>query len=410
MNEVSPETILDYAATLLARGDALEALDAALTLAGQPLPSSVRGRCLATQVVALEQLEREDEAQTLIENAMEDEAEDFGFILSAGMTFSDLDAPGYAETFLENLCELDPNNPAPWHNYAIVLGRMERYEEALKAYRHALERDASFAPAIAQMAFCYHVLGDDASAMAAYDDYLALEPEDAEAWTSLAMLRSANGETGAAYEAYRRALDAGGDAENIYFNWGLTAAQEQNATALDEALAELETIAPGGWRTWLLRGELRESRGEIETATGAYDAAVSIAATEADPETSAFAVAAALRFAVRRDAFEFAEALEERVFDNRWFTEETLELIRLRRGHDAVAASYQVVFAETAEAGWVYGVYAESADDAEHYARTFHRQARLPELPTFSVQQISEPSDVVVGVYWRSAGAIPLGT
>ncbi len=399
------ESMLDRAESALLAGNAAEALERIASLAGEPLPSSLRGRSFAIQVAALEHSEREAEAEQLIEDFMTEEAADFGFILSAGTAFSELGADRHAETFLENLCELDPDNPLVWHEYAIALGRMERFSEAVKAYDHALERDVNFAPALFQSAYCLRLLGDAPAAIDRYERYLALAPTDGDAWLSLAILHSERSDTAAAYEAYRNAIQPDSDLEDAYFNWGLTAAQHRDAAVLHDTMRRLEDLGANSWRAWILRAESLELEGKIGEAAAAHDAGMRSSDTEADPEAAAYTAEAAFRFALRNQREDLASAVEARVFDKRIFAESMLELLRLHRGESAIGASYQVVVRNAGAIGdIVYGVFARNPDEAAQLAQEFHRRSSKSEGHTISVHQLSQPAETVLGVYWRSDG------
>ncbi|MCH8201262.1 MAG: tetratricopeptide repeat protein, partial [Chloroflexi bacterium] len=78
----------------------------------------------------------------------------------AGIAFSDFDAFVPAEIFLRNLCELEPEDHLAWYNLAIALGREGRYAESVQMYDECIQRNAAFADAYFQKAYCFELMDD----------------------------------------------------------------------------------------------------------------------------------------------------------------------------------------------------------------------------------------------------------
>ena len=82
---------LDEVEELIAHGHTEEALARLRELYSETMPSSSRGRALALEVIGLEEQDRFQEANRLLETTMKEDGDDLGFILAAGIQFSDLD-------------------------------------------------------------------------------------------------------------------------------------------------------------------------------------------------------------------------------------------------------------------------------------------------------------------------------
>ena len=404
------EEVLERAEDLLEDDEAEEALTVVRGLHGTPLTSSLRGRALALEVVSLELLERFEEAETLIVGNMKEEGDDFQFVLAAGTEFSELEAFDHAEVFLGNLCELDPQSPVPWYNLAIMYGREERFQEAVQAYDHALERDPNFAPAYLQKGYCMRLMGKPLDAMRLYERYLEIQPADGSAWCALAVMESERGNYAQAYAYFARALEAKAEPEDIYFNWALTAAQKGDEERLLSCLAKLEEVAPESWRTLLTRADVSESAGQVweawEDIVEAFDAVVD----DGELEEAEYVAASLLRFSVRNDMGDQAAEPLRLIYRYELFSEEVLDILRLRDGRASHAvASHQVVIGEVTDESddaeqeyYVYGVFAERETEAVEAALGFQARVDESEWRLHSVNRISAYDEGVTGVYWRS--------
>ncbi len=405
--------LLDEAEDLLDEGDLEEALEAVRALHGREEPSSVRGRALAIEAVCLEELGRGEEAEKLVSEMMQEEGDDAVYVLAAGVEFSDLDAHDHAEVFLKNLCALDPSNHLPWFNLAVSLGRDERFREAIDAYDKCIKLAPDFAEAYAQKAHCTRLMDDLEGAAELYRAYLGIEPADGDAWAALANVESERGEFDAAYKAFDEAIARGADAQEAYFNWAITAVQREDTAKLKACLNQLQKLDSEGWRTHLIRAEWEETNGNQWPAWEALAAAREAASDdieEPDDDAPEYAALASLEFAERHKMSGHLDEVIEYVFALGLFSDDILEAMRVATGRlSRELRSYQVVLEsptredEDGETGYlVYGVAAESEDEAAELATKFQSACEGPDFEVYSVTAISPPDEGHVGVYWRS--------
>jgi tetratricopeptide (TPR) repeat protein len=113
---------------------------------------------------------------------------------------------GDAETLLARCLELAPNFSAARHNYAIVLHRQNKCEDAI-AQIEILQRDDARNPAYrALKGAAYGQIGEYAKAIACYEDVLEAFPNQPKAWMSYGHALKAVGRQADSIAAYRRSL------------------------------------------------------------------------------------------------------------------------------------------------------------------------------------------------------------
>ncbi len=411
MESTATLSTIDRAEELLIDGETQPALDTVRKLYGQTLSSTDRGRALALEVACLGQLGKSEEAERLITEIMKEEGDDFAFVLAAGIEFSDVGEFMQAEVFLRNLCEIDPASHVAWFNLAITLGREERYQEAAEAYAKCIAADASFAEAYVQRAYCLEMLEDLDGAVAMYHAYLERVPDDAEAWKSLGIVESDRKKFTESYDAFRRALDHTDEPEDVYFNWAITAVRSEDAEELERCITKLQDIDPEGWRTLLARADYEEAEEHVwpawELLSEAFERALdSDDEEEDDDEAKAYVAAALLRFAARNDMREHAAEHVLRLFEERILSSEVLEALEELEGRlSNSAASYQVMLRSPDPDRVryiVYGVSADSADEAGQIAIAFEERCSATSWTLYMIHQLTQPDEGRIGVYWRS--------
>lgn len=399
---------LERAEELLQNHDLDQALATVRKLYGQSLPSSDRARALAVEVVCLERLDKGEEAERLIVGTMKEEGDDLAFVLAAGIAFSELDSFLHAEVFLRNLCELEPDNHAAWYNLAIALGREGRYEEAVRAYDECIAHAPDFDEAYVQKAYCLEMLNDLAGSVATYHEYLERSPKDAEIWKALGIVESDRRRFTEAYAAFQKAAECTDDPEDIYFNWAITAARQNDLEQLERCIEQLQDLDAESWRTLLARADYEEAEGHVwpgwELLCEAFETALD---DEEDEEARSYVAASLLRYAYRHEMADHASEAVLQMFDQGLFAEDVLEALQALEGRLSNAAiSYQVVL-RTERDGRdrfiVYGVAADNADEAGRLAVEFEGRCSHDAWDLYSIHQLTTPDEGRIGVYWRSS-------
>jgi Flp pilus assembly protein TadD len=99
--------------------------------------------------------------------------------------------------------QAEPNNEWAWFSLGVAYRNLERYREAIEAYREALRLKADFATAWNNLGFAYQKMGRSREEIEAYQEALRLEPDFADAWYNLAGAYFRSGNRSAALEAVR---------------------------------------------------------------------------------------------------------------------------------------------------------------------------------------------------------------
>lgn len=78
----------------------------------------------------------------------------------AGLHYLHERDPSTAEAEFRQAVAVDPDNAMFYNNLGIALSRQQRYEEALAAYRHAVDLKSNYAPYHANLGGVYYALGE----------------------------------------------------------------------------------------------------------------------------------------------------------------------------------------------------------------------------------------------------------
>ncbi|MFQ5599320.1 MAG: tetratricopeptide repeat protein, partial [Candidatus Krumholzibacteriia bacterium] len=109
---------------------------------------------------------------------------------------------------LRDLLRDEPGYARSWYNLGNVYRRIERFEEAVGAYRRALEIEPRREAAWNNLGEAFRAQGDTARAAAAYERALQIVPGYEQALNNLAALRGSQGDAEAAEAGFRAAVAA----------------------------------------------------------------------------------------------------------------------------------------------------------------------------------------------------------
>ncbi|HEX8522881.1 MAG TPA: tetratricopeptide repeat protein [Tepidisphaeraceae bacterium] len=219
---------------------ALEAYGEALRLDPQSADAH------ANRASALRMLGRIDEAIAAAEAALELNPDHASANLSLGMSLVERE-PARAMHHLERAVQLNPANPAPRSNLALVLSSQGRHDQAVEQARRAVE----------------------------------LAPANPVVLVNLAHVLGAKGDHADALEAARRALAI--DAKFAPAHAHASVALD-HLNRLEEALGEHETAypEPPDARQWINRGVLLTKLARPEEALGSFERALQIEPTNVE--------------------------------------------------------------------------------------------------------------------------------
>ena len=390
------------------------------------------GRALAVEVVCAMQSEGDEEtAYAVLRDVLDRCRGDRESVLALGIQLSEIEEHDeFAETALRHLCDIDPHSHVPRYNLAAVLERAERYEEALAAHDAAVEREPGLAPSHRGRAACLREIGRLGEAAQAYRRYLALKPDDAVEWVSLAIVESDQGNHDQAYEAYEHGKRLDAESADLYYNWLITALRRPSPDheKARECAEELARIAPNDWRSAMGRAFLAEVGGRASEGWKECELSFDMACREDEPDARAAAAQAALSYAEGNGLAEQARGLIERIFGAGTFTEDVFAIVRRLEGNRSSSAVDHYVLIEgvitdpqdeglplqgddrtEGPYGYYrsYRVYAESADQAAAWALEFERRYRTgSDQRVESVEKMSGAEETYMGIAWCSGQLI----
>jgi tetratricopeptide (TPR) repeat protein len=339
---------LNAAAEHLAKGQFEQAASTLEGMAHLEMGSGPRGRWTALQLLCTRARTSDDDASRELARSLGADMTDIDFVLSLASQLCDLDATAYAEQALRRLCELDPLNHLPYANLAVCLGRAGRFDEAIAAYTKALERDADFAPAYVQRAYCRQMIGELAESAKDYRAYLARDAEDAEAWDALAGVESDMGNVDEALAAHARAVALDPGRPERLLHASATARRHGRADMLGSYVEALRGLAPSGWQTALAEAYQMDMEGDRGGAWAQYRKAVARAETAGDAAGLATAGQALLWVALADEREDAMATHVPRLLEQGGFSEGILAVIRAWKGRESGAArNHEVVVQAT---------------------------------------------------------------
>ena len=117
-------------------------------------------------------------------------------------------------------------NAEAWYSLGIAYGKLNRYNDAIEAYRQALRINPEYADAWYNLGVAYGNLNRYNDAIEAYRQALRINPEYADAWYNLGVAYGELKRYNDAIEAYRQALRINPEYADAWNNLGsLTATQ-----------------------------------------------------------------------------------------------------------------------------------------------------------------------------------------
>lgn len=431
---------LDATAHAIADGRWQDAEDALRGMESQTFNAHGQGRWTAQTILTLDGKGNDIEATRMLDRAIGNDAEDPAFVFALAAQLAELGADQRAERVLKRLCDLTPRDPFAHANYAVFLGRMGRFDEAVEAYSQALERNPSFAPAYLQRAYCYHTLGERDASAADYRAYLELEPGDAAAWDALGAVEAERERGDDALAAHRQAIALNPEQPLWLVNAATTARRLGRIDVLTEYAEAIDRLAPTEWHSALVRAYRQHESGDFGAAWSSYREAFHRAEAIVDSEGMSVTGHAVLWYALTSKHSEVFDDYMKRILGHGIFSEGVLAAVRAwysaessaARSHDVTieaARSIERPLGDSAEGTPVirdgqpaaapvigsgddsanafryrrhYEVVAENEDEAAALAVVFEGWCGGGDAQAVSVRAVSEAAAGLRGVYAAS--------
>lgn len=178
-----------------------------------------------------------------------------------------------AEQALRRLLEGGDADPALLHNLGLTLYCQQRWQEAADAFQqaHAIGLDSS--DNALYRAYALHRLGDMERAIAACQESLALQPNDA-VNGYLALLEMDKGDIRGAHERAREVLKKQPDNTDAALVEGIWLTEQQEVVQAQQHFGRIVQREPDNPRAWLGMGLAALYRGEHQAAIAAFETAL----------------------------------------------------------------------------------------------------------------------------------------
>jgi tetratricopeptide (TPR) repeat protein len=351
---------------------------------------------------------------------------DAAFLSGFGATLSDL-GRARDDRRLTELAELafsGAREVAPdWRflaNHAVVLERLERFEEAAEIFGRAAALDPDQAELLARRASCLHEAEDLDAARDAYLAYLDAKPDDAHEWISLAIVESDMGRYDEAQKAYWRAGGLEPNNLSLHYNWFITAVRAGQSELAQDACRRLNAIDASDWRSGLAAANVLERSGDpaagFRRAIEIFDREMEACdLSDAEDRSRLDHIATwTLDIAASCDRAD-GDAFVERLCRDWVLGDEVLAAIRKREAPErAELAAYSVLVEAVAAApepatdAYIlrYQVFADSPSDAARLAVAFERRCGANRARAAEVEPLDEDRHPRHrGPAWRAATA-----
>ncbi len=180
----------------------------------------------------------------------------------------------------------DEERALAWIGLGDAYSSAGRHNDAITAYRQALELDPQQAEAWHSLGNVYHARGDETAAIEAYRQAVTLTPEYAAAWNSLATLYGTLGRFDEAIEAYGRVIDLEPDFAWPYNNLGFIYArrgEHDQAIKLYRQAIERHRDDDSRAVSWSNLGDAQLALDNRDEAIYAYNEAITLSPNYAWP-------------------------------------------------------------------------------------------------------------------------------
>ncbi len=182
-----------------------------------------------------------------------------------------------AEADLDAAIEIDPDDPTPWHmrgRLKVITGRLV---EAREDYHHAARLAPRFSPSWVALGVTYQRLGDGASALAALNRAVRVEPNDPVALSNRGMvLREFFGDHESARDDLARAVELEPEQSRFWINHGLVLIDLSELHAAIESFDHAIELDAGIAQAWEGRAVARANAGDVVGATADLDRALEL--------------------------------------------------------------------------------------------------------------------------------------
>ena len=204
------------------------------------------------------------------------EPENFAAHFFLGLTYGELDRFDEAIAAYREALRSSPEYALAWYNLGVIYGKLYRYDEAIAAYREALRINPEFAEAWNNLGTTYDGLDRYDEARAAYLEALRIDPEFAEAWYNLGITYYELGRHDETIAAFREAVRTNPEGADAWYNLGFIYSELDR---YDEAIVpfrEALRINPEDAVAWNNLGDAYDKLGRYDEAIATFREALRV--------------------------------------------------------------------------------------------------------------------------------------
>jgi tetratricopeptide (TPR) repeat protein len=212
------------------------------------------------------------------------------------------DASG-AERLLRDALARDAGNGMAFKYLGDALARQGRLEDAVSAYRQAIEHGFEHADTFLNLGTYERRLGREREAARALEAGLALDPGAVDGWNQLGILRARAGDRDGARTAFDRVVALAPDRAEAYYNLAVIARDTHRDDEASTLIRKALDRNPRYVEALVVQGHLALAAGHAADALAAYRAA--LAERPEDPEALYSAGRAAVALHARTEAAGF---------------------------------------------------------------------------------------------------------
>jgi tetratricopeptide (TPR) repeat protein len=158
----------------------------------------------------------------------------------------------------------------------------QRYDEAIAAYREAVQNDPGYATAQYGLGVAYSRTGADAQATAAYREAIRLQPDNVDAYYGLGVASERQGRDDEAIAAYREVIRRRPEDSMAHYGLGAASARQGRDEEAIGALREAIRLNPGLADAFFQLGMLYARLRQDEQAMASYREAIRLRPGHAD--------------------------------------------------------------------------------------------------------------------------------
>lgn len=203
-----------------------------------------------------------------------------------GNVYSNLNRPDEAIAAYRQAIDLDSTYGLPWHSLGRMHTERKQYGEAADAYKQAIQRSPDYLPAWSNLGDVYRQMGRPDEAIAAYEQAIKIDPTYAWPYHNLGLLHEERADYESAINAYQQAIEHHTDQAQKAILWdrlGNVYRLRNEPQPAIEAYQEAAGFDPRYAAPWYSLGNVYAMLAQDQEAIAAYRRAIELNPAEAWP-------------------------------------------------------------------------------------------------------------------------------